>query len=238
MQPRQTAGIRHMLEQSNQFRDLAAGDLARLAELARLKRLRNHERMENVGGYDAHLWIIVRGAVRISAKASGRAEHVYAVLGPGNFFGLAAVISKGVGVATIDARAFGATELAWIDGARLLKVLEDRPRLLQHFAVLLSRRLSVVLMLLRDNTACTLPERLVRRLLVLQPSIPRPSDAPAALPMTQEDLARMLGTSRCRTNTELRRLESDGLISTGYRFIKLLDLERLRELAGQDLKSF
>ena len=56
--------------------------------------------------------------------------------------------------------------------------------------------------------------------------------------MTQGDLARMLGTSRSRTNSELRRLESEGLIRSGYRSITLLDLPRLRELGGKDLKGF
>jgi Mn-dependent DtxR family transcriptional regulator len=56
--------------------------------------------------------------------------------------------------------------------------------------------------------------------------------------MTQGDLARMLGTSRSRTNAELRRLESAGLIRSGYRSITLLDVPRLRELAGDDLRGF
>jgi CRP-like cAMP-binding protein len=237
MQPRRQSGIRQTLEHSAHFRELAAQDLDRLAELARLKRLRNQERVQNMGGYDADLWIIVSGAVRISTKASDRAEHVYAVLGPGNYFGLAAVIGKEAAMATIDARAFGMTELAWIDGAVVHKLLENRPQLWQHFAALLSRRLAIVLMLLRDNTSCTLPERLVRRLLVLSPSIPG-AKGESALPMTQGDLARMLGTSRSRTNAELRRLESAGLIRSGYRSITLLDVPRLRELAGDDLRGF
>ena len=238
MQPRQQAGIRQTLEQSVYFRDLAARDLDRLAELARLKRARNQERIENMGGYDADLWIIVSGAVRISTKASDRGEHVFAVLGPGNYFGLAAAIGKVAALATIDAHAFGTTELAWIDGAVLHKLLEDRPQLWQHFAALLSRRLAIVLMLLRDNTASTLSERLVRRLLVLQPAIGESSDAEPVLPMTQGDLARMLGTSRSRANAELRRLESDGLVHAGYRSVTLLDLPRLRKIAGEDLKGF
>jgi hypothetical protein len=45
----------------------------------------------------------------------------------------------------------------------------------------------------------------------------------------------MLGTSRSRANAELRRLEADGLLRSGYRSITLLDLPRLRELAGRDL---
>jgi len=90
-------------------------------------------------------------------------------------------------------------------------------------------------MLLRDNTACALPERLVRRLLVLLPAI---EAAEPLLPMTQADLARMLGTSRSRVNAELRRLESEGLVRSGYRGVTLLDLPRLRTLAGKDLKAF
>jgi|SRR6266850_1222957 len=233
--PRQSAAIRRTLEQSEHFRRLAARDLDRLAQLARAKRLHNGERVENAGGYDAHLWVIVSGAVRISTSAAKRCEHVYAVLGPGNYFGLAAVIGKGVGI--IDARAFGAAELAWIDGTALMRLLDDRPPLWRHFGALLSQRLMVALMLLRDNTACALPERLVRRLLVLLPAIEAASGEPV-LPMTQADLARMLGTSRSRVNAELRRLESEGLIRSGYRGITLLDVPGLRALAGKDLKGF
>jgi CRP-like cAMP-binding protein len=233
--PRESAAIRRTLEQSVHFHAVAARDLERLAQLARRRRLHHDERVENAGGYDSHLWIILSGAARISTSTAKGGEHVYAVLGPGNFFGLAAVIGKGVG--TFDVRAFGATELAWIEGAALMRLLDDRPPLWRHFGALLSRRLMVALMLLRDNTACALPERLVRRLLVLLPAIEATSAEPV-LPMTQADLARMLGTSRSRANTELRRLESEGLVRSGYRGITLLDLPRLRALAGKDLKAF
>ena len=231
--PRESAAIRRTLENSVYFRDVAARDLDRLAQLARPRRLHNAERVEHAGGYDTHLWIILSGAVRISTSTAKGGEHVYAVLGPGNYFGLATVIGKGVG--TIDARAFGATELAWIDGAALMRLLDDRPPRWRHFGALLSDRLMIALRLLRDNTASPLPERLVRRLLVLLPAI---EAAEPVLPMTQADLARMLGTSRSRANAELRRLESDGLVRSGYRGITLLDLPRLRTLAGKDLKAF
>ena len=231
--PRQFAAIRRTLEQSEHFRRLAARDLDRLAQLARPRRLHNDERVQSVGGYDGHLWIVLSGAVRISTSAA-KGEHVYAVLGRGNYFGLAAVVGKGLG--TIEARAFGATELAWIEGAALMQLLDDRPPLWRHFGALLSHRLMVALMLLRDNTACGLPERLVRRLLVLVPAI-EAAGAPV-LPMTQADLARMLGTSRSRANAELRRLESEGLVRSGYRGITLLDLPRLRTLGGTDMKAF
>ena len=231
--PRESAAIRRTLENSVYFRDVAARDLDRLAQLARPRRLHHAERVEHAGGYDTHLWIILSGAVRISTSTAKGGEHVYAVLGPGNYFGLATVIGKGVG--TIDARAFGATELAWIDGAALMRLLDDRPPLWRHFGALLSDRLMIALRLLRDNTASPLPERLVRRLLVLLPAI---EAAEPVLPMTQADLARMLGTSRSRANAELRRLESEGLVRSGYRGITLLDLPRLRTLAGKDLKAF
>jgi CRP/FNR family cyclic AMP-dependent transcriptional regulator len=232
--PRQSLAVRRTLEQSVHFREVAARDLERLAQLARSRRLHNDERVESAGGYDAHLWIVLSGAVRISTSAH-KGEHVYAVLGPGNYFGLAAVIGKGVG--TIEARAFGATQLAWIDGAALMRLLDDRPPLWRHFGALLSHRLMVALMLLRDNTASPLPERLVRRLLALLPAVESASGE-AVLPMTQSDLARMLGTSRSRVNAELRRLESEGLLRSGYRGITLLDLAGLRALAGKAVKAF
>ena len=233
--PRESVALRRTLGGSVYFRDVDPRDLDRLAQLARPRRLHNGERVENAGGYDAHLWVILSGAARISTSTSKGGEHVYAVLGPGNYFGLAKVIGKGVG--TIDAHAFGATELAWIDGAALMQLLDARPPLWRHFGALLSERLMIALKLLRDNTASPLPERLVRRLLVLLPAVEATSGE-QVLPMTQADLARMLGTSRSRANAELRRLEAEGLVRSAYRGITLLDVQRLRALAGEDLKGF
>ena len=86
---REFARIRSALASSAHFQSLAAPDLDRLASLGRLQRLRHAERAARDGETDDHLWVILSGAVRVSTQAPGTREYVYAVLGPGSYFGLA-----------------------------------------------------------------------------------------------------------------------------------------------------
>lgn len=52
------------------------------------------------------------------------------------------------------------------------------------------------------------------------------------LPVSQEELAHLVGLSRQRVNQALRRLEQSGLVRVGYRGVTLLDFEGLRRFEG------
>jgi CRP-like cAMP-binding protein len=49
------------------------------------------------------------------------------------------------------------------------------------------------------------------------------------LPISQEELAQLVGLSRGRVNRALKRLESAGLLRVKYRRVTILDLEALRD---------
>src|SRR6478736_7348400 len=154
--------IRLALAKSAHFGKLAPEVLERLAALSRLRHARHGERLGSPDGRDNHLWIVVSGAVRVSTRPKeGSREVVHAVLGGGSFFGLANAVQHGP--YTYDARAFGATDLAVVDSARLHAGLEQHPRLWRKVSGLLAHRLKVALDIISDNRALPLPERLVRR---------------------------------------------------------------------------
>jgi CRP/FNR family cyclic AMP-dependent transcriptional regulator len=233
---REFGRIRSALASSTHFQELDGADLDRLAELGRLQRLRHAERAARSGEADDQLWIILSGAVRVSSQTPGTKEYVYAVLGPGSFFGLANAVRRAT--ITADARAFGATDLAMFPGAALHAVLDERPPLWRHVSGLLARRLRLALLVLHDNSVAPLPERIARRLLghALSSDLRGLTQVPVR--MTQGDLALMLGASRSRTNAALKMLESRGLIKAGYRGITILDLPGLRKLAGPGIHAY
>lgn len=233
---REFGRIRSALSSSTHFQELAAPDLDRLAALGRLQRLRHAEDASRSHEHDDRLWIILSGAVRISTQAPGVKEYVYAVLGPGSYFGLATAVRRAA--FTAEARAFGATDLAVFTAAELLEMLDERPLLWKHISSLLSRRLRLALLILRDNTVAPLPERIARRLLGHALSADLRGLMQVPVRMTQADLALMLGASRSRTNAALRTLEDRGLIRAGYRGITILDLPGLRRLAGPGIHAF
>jgi len=233
---REFGRIRSALASSSHFQALAAADLDRLAELGRLQRLRHAEHAARSGARDDQLWIVLSGAVRVSSQAPGAKEYVYAVLGPGSYFGLATAVRHAA--FTADAHAFGATDLAAFPGAALLAMLDERPRLWRHVSSLISRRLRLALLTLRDNSVAPLPERIARRLLghALSSDLRGLTQVPVR--MTQADLALMLGASRSRTNAALKILERRSLIRVGYRGITIIDLPGLRALAGPGIYAY
>lgn len=232
------ARIRSLLEKSLHFRDLLPAELDGLAELGRLRQLRDGEVAGAAGRPHQELWIVLRGGLRLSTVTASGDEFVYAVLGPGSFYGLAHVI--GSENAIVEARAFGPTELALIEGEPFLAMLDANPRLWRHVVRLLVHRLSLAMSVIRDFSVAPLDQRIARRLLgqAMGGGADIGGGAPVEMRVNQSDLSRMLGSSRSRVNAELKRLESQGLLRIGYRAITLTNLARLREIAGSDVFAF
>ena len=228
--------IRSALATSTHFQMLASADLDRLALLGRLQRLHHAERATRDGSADDQFCIILSGAVRVSSQMPGAKEYVYAVLGPGSYFGLANAVRRAT--ITADARAFGPTDLAVFSGPALEAMLDQQPRLWKHVCGLLARRLRIALLALRDNSVAPLPERIARRLLGHALSSDVGGLTQVAVRMTQADLALMLSASRARTNAALKTLERAGLVRAGYRGITILDLPALRRLAGPGVHAY
>ena len=230
------ARIRAALAASAHFHSLPEIDLDRLASLGRLQHLAHGARHARVGANDDSLWVILSGAMRVSTAAPGVREYVYAVLGPGSFFGLSTAVRRAP--FTVEARAFGSTELASFSAAALAELLDDRPLLWRHVSGMLSRRLRLALLVLRDNTVAPLPERIARRVLAHAMSTDMQSRAEIQVRMTQADLALMLGASRSKTNAALKELEKRGLLDAGYRGITIRDVPGLRAFAGTEVQAF
>jgi CRP/FNR family cyclic AMP-dependent transcriptional regulator len=229
--------IRLALSRSAHFAGMTPAGQERLAGMAQLRHVRHGERLGRAGTVDENLWIVVSGAVRISTRPQdSRREVVHAVLGDGSYFGLANAV--GTGPYTFDARAFGPSDLAVVDGKRLAPIFEQHPTLWRYVTRLMSQRLKLVIGIVEDNRVLPLAERIARRLLGHAASSEVPEGSQPTLRMTQNDLARMLDAGRSRTNTALKRMETQGMVRTGYRTITLVDVPALKKLAGREVEAF
>ena len=232
------ARIRAALAASLHFRSLPAEDLDRLAALGRLRTLEDGELLLRASAEQSSLWIVIEGCLRLSTVTQSGREFVYAVIGPGNHYGLGSVLRGRTPPA--DVHAAGPTTLAVLDGPSLLKLFDERPRLWRHVANLIYMRLTLAMVTLRDVNVAPLPQRIVRRLLghAISSGQDVGTSSMLELRITQSELGRMLATSRSRVNGALKGLEKSGLLKVGYRTITLADVPRMRELAGADLISF
>jgi CRP-like cAMP-binding protein len=229
--------IRAALARSFHFRDLLPDDLDRLAELGRIRRLRDGELAGRAGRRNREIWIVLSGSLRMSSVTAGGREIVYAMLGPGGFYGIGSALGAKT---TVDARAAGAATLIVLNGSQFFDLLDERRWLWRHVARLLHQRLNLAMSVVRDISVAPLPQRIARRLLgqAMSGGSDVSGDNRIELRVTQTDLGRMLGASRSKVNAELKRLERGQLIKVGYRTITLVDVERLHELAGTDVFVF
>jgi len=230
--------IRAAFAASLHFRDLAAADLDALAGIAKLRKLRDGEVVSRVGTPSSAVWIVVSGSMRLSSTSPEGDEFVYALLGPGGFYGIGSLL--GGMETTVNASSAGRSALAIIEGRAFTALLDDRTWLWRHMVKVLHRRLMLAMAALRDISVAPLPQRIARRL--LGQAIGGGSDFGGGqtieLRLTQDDLARMLATSRSRVNVALKELERRGLVRLGYRAVRLIDLAGLRELCANEVIAF
>lgn len=76
------------------FKDLDAGELARVAEVCRIQEFVSGEYVFKEGENGNRLYLIIEGDVRISRTIPGSGEEALAVLKPGALFGEMAVFDR------------------------------------------------------------------------------------------------------------------------------------------------
>jgi CRP-like cAMP-binding protein len=149
------------------------------------------------------------------------------VLRAGSTFGEAALI--------LDAQTRTATVAALTDLSTLMwrrstfeQLRADHPEVDRVLLLGLTQHVERLTKLLVEAHREDVPHRLLRRLYELAPG---PQDTAYDVPMTQEELASLVGTTRPSANHALKRLEARGLVTMSRGTVRVVDPARLRSLA-------
>jgi CRP/FNR family transcriptional regulator, cyclic AMP receptor protein len=228
--------IRVALASSAFLGELPASALDRLAAAAVLER---HERASTIvtpGTSIDQLWFVLEGAMLVCWNGVHGPVPI-AMLGPGSFYNSAAFVEGGN--RDTAARVEPHTTLAVIDGVALRKVAADDPHVTRCVARLLLHRFQAALSFYADTVSMPLQNRIARRLVGQAMATRHDSpDGEIELSTSQDHLAKIVGSSRSKTNAELRLMEKQGLLRLGYRMIVLCDMRRLCEVAGARVPAF
>lgn len=171
-------------------------DLERIAARSQTMQL---ERNDVVFGEDddaRDLYVVVDGRVAITRESIDGRESVLALMTAGDLFGEMPLFDHGQRSA--DARALEPSEVLAVPYDAIRELYEREPDLLWRVVALLTSRLRVMDDALADAMFLDVPGRTAKRLLDL-------SDGrdTFSLPITQEELAGMVGASRERVNKAL-----------------------------------
>ncbi len=182
---------------------------------------------EGEPGESLHLVRSGRLAVRVSTPAGDSAT--LSVLSPGDAFGELALLG-GRHLRTATVVALEASETLALSRAAFDSLRRAHPAIERVLEQALARRVEVLSQALLEALYVPVDQRVVRRLVDLAATYGGEvaAGSPVVIPITQDDLAGMAGTTRPTTNQVLQRLADEGVLGLGRGRIELRDLPALR----------
>jgi len=174
------------------------------------------------------LFIVERGGVRIYVPSSQGNDLVLAMLGPGDFFG---------DLSLLDGRPRSAsaavtmeTTLLMLERSDFIALITRRPAAAMAVLEAVASRLRETDEMASDLAFLDVAGRLAKRLLDLASvhGVQRLSGILIDLPITQEEMANMIGVTRESVNRNLSDFRRLGLISNQGRRIIIRDGDGLR----------
>jgi CRP/FNR family cyclic AMP-dependent transcriptional regulator len=169
---------------------------------------REKEIIFNQGSLAEKVFYIERGRVKLSVISKQGKEAVIAIMPPGSFFGEGSLSGQTVNFAT--ASAFVECTVFAFDKRELLSAIRKNPDLAEFFITYLLERNARIEEDLVDHLFNSSEKRLARLLLLL--AHVGKDDQPEVVRVSQETLARMIGTTRSRVSFFMNKFRRLGLI--------------------------
>jgi len=185
------------------------------------------------GDPTTHVFCLMAGLVKIVSSTTDGHQIVLALRGEGDIVGEVAGETTGRRNATIQA----------VDDVRALIVpyskfdpfLQSSPGAGRAYRHVVTERWNDADTMLRSRAVTTGAQRLAWRLVELAERYGHPVDGRThlAMPLTQDELASLVGTSRATVTRAFANWRKRGFIRTGQRQITILDVTALLKVAGQ-----
>jgi CRP/FNR family cyclic AMP-dependent transcriptional regulator len=201
------------------FDQFADDELATVAAASETRTLRRGDVLFTEGGTATELFVVVRGRVAISNRSIDGRESVVALMESGEAFGeMGLFLSE----RSAEARALEPSEVVVVPYEPILSVYQSRPELLWNVVGLLATRLRNMDGALADAVFLDVTGRTAKRLLELAGDTDE-----FVLPVTQEELAGMVGASRERVNKALAQFARLGWVEQHDRRYRITNRQQL-----------
>jgi CRP/FNR family transcriptional regulator, cyclic AMP receptor protein len=198
------------------FRGMPSRDLERLTHLMHQRTFSAGSTVITAEQPGEIVYVILQGSVKVRVEQPDASEVILAVLGPGEVVGemsLADSLGRSADVITLEE-----TRLLWMDRATFRASTKEVPILGHNLAGILSRRLRLANTHLRTLAALDVPGRVAVQVLALAREYGE--EAPGGgtlipLPLTQGELAGLVGASRVSVNQAIAFFKKRRYLSVG-----------------------
>ncbi len=187
-------------------------DVRRLLSVARRRTFRKGEVVFHRGDPADSLHLVSKGRFKVQVMTPLGEQATIAIRGPGDSFGEMAIVGAGAKrSATIEALEDGETFCVLETEFRRLR--REHPGIDHLVIEFLANEVRVLNERLLEALYLPVDRRVVRRLAELAALYGAPSDGEVVIPLTQEELAGLAGTTRPTVNQVLRSLEERGVVT-------------------------
>ncbi|TBR17475.1 Crp/Fnr family transcriptional regulator [bacterium] len=184
-----------------------------------------------------HMFVVIRGRVKIFLSGGGRRRKTFAYLGAGDFFGEMAVITGKTRSAS--AEAVEPTSLLLIHKRDFRRLMEKDRKLCFYMLQAVSDRLRVADEEIEDLLFRNVLGRVAKTLRDLSKNVDKGGTAPVELPRryTHQDLADLVGTTREPLSRALATLRRAGLVDAVDGTIVLLEPAKLDQIVSASVAT-
>lgn len=215
---------RSLLARSELLAALDAEAVDRLSQGARTVTLRRNDMVFSEGDRAEELYVVDRGRVAIAMRSADGRESMVALMEEGDVFGEMSLFD-GQGRSAL-ARALEPSEVVAVAFEPIRAELERRPALLWGVVRLMAERLRSTDAALADTMFLDVTGRTAKRLLELAGEVDE-----FVLPVTQEELAGLVGASRERVNKAIATFLRLGWLEQADRRYRISDRAQLVQRA-------
>ncbi|HEX6420442.1 MAG TPA: Crp/Fnr family transcriptional regulator [Acidimicrobiales bacterium] len=206
------------------FADLTPQELRQLADASTVVELHRGDVLFHEDDPGDTVYIVVEGRIAIAKRSIDGRESVVALMEPGDLFGEMQLFENQG--RTAEARALEQSQVLAIGYGPIREVYESRPELLWGVVALLAGRLRMMDVALADSVFLDVTGRTAKRLVEMAAGADE-----FTLPVTQEELAAMVGASRERVNKAIASFVRLGWIEQSDRRYRITDREQLERRA-------
>jgi CRP-like cAMP-binding protein len=222
-----------LLRKVSMFASLNEGELVKAAEQMRRRSYGPGVTLFHQGMPGSSLYVIQKGSVRVFAVGLTGQEHTFTTFGPGHFFGELSVIDglpRTASAITLD------HAVIWLMSREaFLRLMEDCPALCRSVVEILAGRIRGAATHVESIIFQDVLGRVAFEVLNLAERHGRDTETGIEIdmPLTQSDLATIVGATRESVNKALATLRKQGLLEMEGTRLQVLKAEKLMELVGR-----
>ncbi|WP_455202026.1 Crp/Fnr family transcriptional regulator [Kaarinaea lacus] len=228
-----------MLDYANFLSQLNNDQQHQLTNLAIAREFVDDEMIGALGSNNDDVYILVKGRVKICELTADGKEVILWFCSDGELIGFAeALVSLKFSSHQVNAQACGHGELMVIKRSDFVNFMSDNPAVVMPVVQTLGFRLREVSEVLMDITSSDVTSRVVKLLSRLGGLYGKSVDGGVHIdiPITHQEMADMIGTSRQSVTTILGELKRQGMIRVEQRMIFIRNKELLHSSSESRIK--